>query len=620
MSGMKLSFSLTNNSKKKKRNKLELAATATAVVGGVASSPSFVATMEGFEPLHTDESTNDPSYSSYNASSGYSRGPLIIPVQDDNRPSLQEQARIRRLQRDNSEASSLQEEKAAPSMVAPAHPKAEEDEEDADQAAIVALRNEAGQQQISMSNRPSLNMVIEGSQNTFQRNGSSNSTAGAAGTKRGVNYTITDHNDNDDDIPFQQELNRYAPELSVDSASYRHVPIADFGAAMLRGMGWTGQQAVGDNDTSSTTQLPRPSRLGLGATPKLDPSMAAPPTHGGNSHKRMRRQDQVQRDQQLKLQQEEYEKKRLEQIKFDKQRTIQDGSIVWVESSSMPTTATTITTRRAVIRKWQGVPGLNMCLVQFEQQQEEQQEDPVKVKKGDVRLIDREELHVRPFLERKVEPREEKVRYLGMDDCQQERIRDPDGKDQRQLTQQRSSKEQDKDHRRRDRMVDDDDEKRRRQDRKHHRDEESAQYQDRKRLRLDERSSYARTTPTSSTTTTWLIPHIRVRVISSKVGKQYYKEKGIIVDVTRNGTATLTMGNGQVIQAPERYLETALPKVGGNVCILVGEHRLAKGKLLERDSRKNRGAIQVFEDMTIVTTSLDDMAEWCGPLDDDLME
>jgi G patch domain and KOW motifs-containing protein len=620
MSGMKLSFSLTNNSKRKKRNKLELAAAATAVVGGVASSPSFVATMEGFEPLYTDDATKDLSYSSYNASSGYSRGPLIIPVQDDNRPSLQEQARIRRLQRDNHETPSLQD--GAPSMVAPSHPKAEEDEEDDDQAAIEALRNEAGQQQISMSNHPSLNMVIEGSQNTFQRNGSSSSSAGAGAggtTKRGVNHTITDHNDNDDDIPFQQELNRYAPELSVDSASYRHVPIADFGAAMLRGMGWTGQQAVGDNDTSSTTQLPRPSRLGLGATPKLDPSMAAPPTHGGNSHKRMRRQDQVQRDQQLKLQQEEYEKKRLEQIKFDKQRTVQDGSIVWIESSSMPTT--TITPRRAVIRKWQGVPGLNMCLVQFEQpQQEEQQEDPVKVKKGDVRLIDREELHVRPFLEPKVEPREEKVQYLGMDDCQQERIRDPDGKNQQQVVQQRFSKEKDQDYRRRDRMVDDDDDKRRRQDRKHHRDEESTQYQDQKRHKLDERSSHATTTPKSSTTTTWLIPHIRVRVISSKVGKQFYKEKGIVVDVTRNGTATLTMGNGQVIQAPERYLETALPKVGGNVCILVGEHRLAKGKLLERDSRKNRGAIQVFEDMTIVTTSLDDMAEWCGPLDDDLME
>jgi hypothetical protein len=108
--------------------------------------------------------------------------------------------------------------------------------------------------------------------------------------------------------------------------------------------------------------------------------------------------------------------------------------------------------------------------------------------------------------------------------------------------------------------------------------------------------------------------------MSSKLGKQYYKEKGIVVDVTRNGTATLTMGNGQVIQAPERYLETALPRVGGNACILTGKHRLAKGKLLERDSRKNRGAVQVFEDMNIVTASLDDLAEWCGPLDDDLME
>ena len=90
------------------------------------------------------------------------------------------------------------------------------------------------------------------------------------------------------------------------------------------------------------------------------------------------------------------------------------------------------------------------------------------------------------------------------------------------------------------------------------------------------------------------------------------------MDVTRKGVATLTMGNGQVINVAERHLETALPKVGGSSIVLSGTHRFSKGRLLERDSKKNRGAIQVYEDMSIVTTSLDDMAEWCGPLDDDL--
>ena len=88
--------------------------------------------------------------------------------------------------------------------------------------------------------------------------------------------------------------------------------------------------------------------------------------------------------------------------------------------------------------------------------------------------------------------------------------------------------------------------------------------------------------------------------------------------MTRKGVATLNMGGGQVINVVERHLESALPKVGGSSVVLSGEHRFAKGRLLERDSKKNRGVVQVFEDMSLVTTSLDDMAEWCGPLDDDL--
>ena len=101
----------------------------------------------------------------------------------------------------------------------------------------------------------------------------------------------------------------------------------------------------------------------------------------------------------------------------------------------------------------------------------------------------------------------------------------------------------------------------------------------------------------------------------------------MVLDVTRNGTATVNMGGSNhntgststVLHVPERHLETALPKVGGNAIILTGPHRLVKGKLWERDSRKNKGSIQAFEDLSIVTLSLDDMAEWCGPLDDDLI-
>ena len=77
---------------------------------------------------------------------------------------------------------------------------------------------------------------------------------------------------------------------------------------------------------------------------------------------------------------------------------------------------------------------------------------------------------------------------------------------------------------------------------------------------------------------------------------------------------------GQVLSIPERHLETALPKVGGNVCVLTGKSKFGKGRLLEINKRSNKASIQIFEDMNIITTSLDDIAEWCGPLDDDLME
>jgi hypothetical protein len=79
------------------------------------------------------------------------------------------------------------------------------------------------------------------------------------------------------------------------------------------------------------------------------------------------------------------------------------------------------------------------------------------------------------------------------------------------------------------------------------------------------------------------------------------------------------MDNQEVLDnIPERYLETALPKTGGNVVVLEGCHRWKKGRLLERSSERSRGIIQLFEDLEVVEVSLDRVAEWCGPVDDDL--
>jgi hypothetical protein len=120
----------------------------------------------------------------------------------------------------------------------------------------------------------------------------------------------------------------------------------------------------------------------------------------------------------------------------------------------------------------------------------------------------------------------------------------------------------------------------------------------------------------------WLIPNIRVRLISKKLPK-YHLQKGVVQDVIRmtaqpsssgSPKAILLMDNGQVLdKVPERYLETALPKTGGNVIILEGKEIWKKGRLLERSSK--RCIVQLEEDLEVVNVSLDSVAEWCGHLE-----
>lgn len=264
---------------------------------------------------------------------------------------------------------------------------------------------------------------------------------------------------------------------------------------------------------------------------------------------------------------------------------------------------------------------MNMILVQFEGQS-----TTSKVKKGSVRLMERSELDESPFEEVRLEeaaaPRDDARgdRDRREDDRAVER---PSGKSAGRSSD-RKRREGDRDGRRdRDR---DSDRNRGGDHRERTRDDDGGGGGGRKRRRDGKTEAAASSSSAKASRSgdahdrvTWVIPNIRVRVVSSKYGESLYRQKGVVVDVTRQGVATLTMGhNGQVIHAPERHLETALPKVGGNACILTGKHRLAKGRLLERDSKANVGAVQVFEDMNVVTASLDDMAEWCGPLDDDL--
>ncbi|RHY08386.1 hypothetical protein DYB28_001276 [Aphanomyces astaci] len=70
---------------------------------------------------------------------------------------------------------------------------------------------------------------------------------------------------------FKHDLSMRPDELDIHSDAFDAVPIEEFGAALLRGMGWTGKDRV--EPTGSKVQM-RHYRLGLGATPK--PVIEAP--------------------------------------------------------------------------------------------------------------------------------------------------------------------------------------------------------------------------------------------------------------------------------------------------------------------------------------------------------
>ena len=70
----------------------------------------------------------------------------------------------------------------------------------------------------------------------------------------------------DESERFKVDLSLRPNEMDVRSDSYQHIPIEEFGAAMLRGMGWTGPTE--EDKLKKFDIQPRDYRLGLGALPK----------------------------------------------------------------------------------------------------------------------------------------------------------------------------------------------------------------------------------------------------------------------------------------------------------------------------------------------------------------
>ncbi|OLY84537.1 Pre-mRNA-splicing factor SPP2 [Smittium mucronatum] len=65
---------------------------------------------------------------------------------------------------------------------------------------------------------------------------------------------------------FEAEIENMADEMTIEG--YEKVPVQDFGAALLRGMGWSEDSTdTGNKKRKVVEEKPRPNLMGLGATP-----------------------------------------------------------------------------------------------------------------------------------------------------------------------------------------------------------------------------------------------------------------------------------------------------------------------------------------------------------------
>ncbi len=402
---------------------------------------------------------------------------------------------------------------------------------------------------------------------------------------------------------------------------------------------------------------------------------------GTTIHRRARRPEEVKRDEERQRQQEDAEKREEERKRLDSQFTLQQGSIVHVVDQDVDANghgrSRSKELKRALVTRTAGVPGLNRILVQMEGAATE-----TSVTKHGVSLCSWEEIEMYPFqrsplqgvmeqqlptVQKDIEKRtsddwkhsrSDSIEVMDGDLCGQ--MRDGKKSDRknrhyssddddstvdshhhRSKDSKRNHSDRDKRYRRRSRSRSDSSERcskrrkgssasRKGQDggRKHRRRDrsrspEDGEYPISHRTKQSKQGHQTYDTQKSQQHLYWLIPNIRVRLISKKLPK-YHLQKGVVQDVILTSTqssssgspkAILLMDNdGQVLdKVPERYLETALPKTGGNVIILEGKEIWKKGRLLERSSK--RCIIQLEEDLEVVNVSLDSVAEWCGRLE-----
>eukprot|EP01039_Chlorochromonas_danica_P006944 gene6944-7684_t len=342
-------------------------------------------------------------------------------------------------------------------------------------------------------------------------------------------------------------LATHAPDLDVRSDIYETIPVEEFGAALLRGMGWSGDKKQQSAEEKKLEQRQR--RLGLGAAALPGPPSTGNKAIGGK------------------------DKKEKKDEKTDKQSQLQKGSIVFIHAETTPKDGQgggggeryddSIRERGEVILSV-GVPGLNMIRLSLEKSGK-----IVDVGRRTVRLVPKDELLQHPFVYAKALEEEEvtAVSVVDVNEYEDDPLQLKQFK-QRQEQQQGSTKMK-----------------------------ESSTKSKSSSQQQQQQPSY------------WIRPGLRVKIVSRKLGNNSYLQKGTILDVYKLGVATVRLDGGTILdEVKEKYLETVMPSVGGQCMVLAGEFKGEIGRLLSRDNEQQVAMLELLDSLEVVAKSMDDIS------------
>jgi G patch domain and KOW motifs-containing protein len=361
----------------------------------------------------------------------------------------------------------------------------------------------------------------------------------------------------DEGSKFRMDMSLRAEDVELKEENYRRVPIDQFGAAMLRGMGWKGLTEEDKAHAKELEQLaPREPMLGLGAKPRPG---------GKNENKKVKEKNDTSDNKKNDTNHNSYR--------------LSEGDIVLLEHGDHDYVG-----KRARVEATRGVPGLDRIRVSLEHTSELLELPKKNVVKIESRLLGKQQFHVGEMGKKKHAPQTQT--FHGM----------PDGK---------RNNSNSKDH-----YEDIETETGMKYERKRARYEEK----EKKKSKLKDKSKDKKEKELNER---WCMTGIRVRIVSRKYGTSRDNLKAVVIDVFPHGTVSLRMDSSEVLDGvKQKHLETCLPSEGGRVKVVKGIHRGRLAKVLEIIRESEMVALQLDEnevyDADIVYLSMDAAAEFTG--------